>query len=168
MINPSQYASLVLEPALRDTKTYSLDAMYLMMITALVESKLVHLRQLPDGPALGLFQVEPMTYLDVVRYCAERNNELGARILEYCNLRSFPVDPNILIHNLALNALIARVKYWMRPEPIPSYKDVEGQARYWKQYYNTNLGAGSVEDFVKHAETVKEWINHDDEQESKG
>jgi len=54
-----------------------------------------------------------------------------------------------LIHNLAYATAIARVIYLRKPEALPAAFDIEGLAKYWKDHYNTYLGAGKVEDFVK-------------------
>ena len=52
-----------------------------------------------------------------------------------------------LIENDILSTCIARVHYLRRKEAIP--KDLEGQARYWKQYYNTPKGKGTVEEYIR-------------------
>lgn len=147
---------------MRATNSYSLDAMYLMMATAMMESKLTHLKQLPEGPAIGLFQIEPATYFDVIRYLVEVNRYHGDKVLHYLNRGSFPADPLFLASDLALSVLIARYKYWMITEPIPSYKDTPGQAAYYKRYYNTAEGAASIESFEKCAQDLGGWINHGD------
>jgi len=43
-------------------------------------------------------------------------------------------------------AAMARVQYMRVPESIPT--DGKGIALYWKTYYNTKLGAGTVADFI--------------------
>ncbi len=43
-------------------------------------------------------------------------------------------------------AAMARVRYLRVKEAIP--KDPRDIAAYWKQYYNTPLGAGTVEKFI--------------------
>ena len=159
MINPSQYADLILEPAFKEMRMYSLDAMYLMLRTALVESRLTHLKQLPTGPALGFMQIEPDTYTDIIRYL-KRKHAIRISILEYCGYITMPVHPNALIHNLAFNAMIARVKYWMTPQPIPNYKDVQGHAEYWGVNYNASKEGLKTEDFIRISEGIEGCINH--------
>ena len=130
-----------------------------------MESRLTHLKQLPEGPGCGLGQIESESYKDICRYLDEINPMLKARILDYCHYPQLPKQTNCLIHDLAFNALIARTKYWMQPEAIPSYKDVSAQAYYWKKYYNTFEGKGSEDDFIKHAESVTGWINHHEDKQ---
>jgi hypothetical protein len=158
VLNPKQFVGLVLEPALQAMTMYSVDAMYLMAATGFVESKLTHLKQIPNGPALGLWQIEWTTYIDCLRYLALRD-ELRDKILLYLDRQNFPTQPSALISDLALGTCIARIKYWMQPEPIPSYKDPHAQGEYYKRYYNTSKGAASVEQFVKAYEDIEGWIN---------
>ncbi len=159
MLNPHQFVNLILEPALRATGMYSLDAMYLMVCTIMVESKLTHLKQLPDGPALGLGEIEPATYVDSKRYL-ERRSDIRSKILNYCERTYLPENPTTLIADLSLNILIARVKYWMVTEPIPSYKDPHAQAEYYEKYYNANKEVNKVDEFVRHNQNITGWINH--------
>ena len=158
MINPNQYVKYVLEPTLRKLGMYSIDAMHLMFRTALVESKLTHIRQLPDGPALSFLQIEPASYHDVMRYL-ERRGAIKADVLRVIESDRLPSNSLRLAQDLALCVAVARIKYWMEPTPIPSYKDVEAQAEYWKRYYNTTEGKGCVEDFVKQASASLEYIS---------
>lgn len=161
MINPHQFISLILEPALKATGMYSIDAMYLMTCTAFVESKLTHLKQLPEGPALGFMQIEPATYKDIYRYLALRP-QLRSNILNYTERTYLPYEPVNLIGDLSLNVLIARVKYWMQPEAIPTYKDPISQANYYERYYNANASNDKSQEFIKVAGEIGGWINHGD------
>lgn len=153
---------LILEPALRATNTYSLNAIYQVATTIFYESKLTHLKQLPQGPALGFGQIEWATYQDCCRYLAT-NITLRSLILNYCERTSLPTQPVNLLGDLSFNVLMVRVKYWMIPEPIPSYKDTTGQAAYYKKYYNTGEGAATIEAFAKAAVDLRGLIDHGDE-----
>ena len=37
--------------------------------------------------------------------------------------------------------------YYRTPDPLP-INDIPGMARMWKDYYNTHLGKGTVEEFI--------------------
>lgn len=139
---------------------YSIDAMYLMTCTALVESKLTHLKQLPEGPALGFMQIEPATYKDIVRYLAVKDG-LRSNILNYCERTYLPYTPPNLVGDLVLNVLVARVKYWMQPEAIPSYKNPEAQAAYYEKYYNGNPDVDKTPEFLRHFKDIEGWINYE-------
>jgi len=49
--------------------------------------------------------------------------------------------------NLPFAILMARIRYLVVPSPIP--KPPEFQAVYWKKFYNTEGGAGTVEKYLK-------------------
>jgi hypothetical protein len=40
------------------------------------------------------------------------------------------------------------VRYIRAPAPLPGQDDLQGLANYWKQHYNTPLGAGTPEEFL--------------------
>lgn len=176
-LNPHHFASMVVRPVLRgmaevtERKLYSKAAERLVLGTAIQESRLIHLRQLARrdgrrGPALGLFQIEPATHRDVwenyVRYRDEIDFFLKQLIpwhkgsLQVLNegpmgrpvVFGWPKD-NLLVWNLAYACAIARLVYYRAPARLPAADDLEGLGAYWKRYYNTTLGAGDDEEFVK-------------------
>ena len=63
MIDHAQFREHVVRYALKCTGTWSHAAENLVVGTALAESGLKFLRQKGGGPALGLFQIEPSTFL---------------------------------------------------------------------------------------------------------
>jgi len=52
----------------------------------------------------------------------------------------------ILETNVAAQIAMCRLHYRRIPKPLPS--SPEGQAKYWKKYYNSMAGRGTVEDFL--------------------
>ena len=52
-----------------------------------------------------------------------------------------------LRYNPLLCVLFTRLKYKKVPEEIPM--SLEGRAKYWKKYYNTVAGKGTVEHYIK-------------------
>ena len=65
-MNPTQFLKYVITPTLADLDMYSPAAAMLLLGTAVTESNLEYLRQLPDGPALSVYQIEPATARDVL------------------------------------------------------------------------------------------------------
>ena len=115
-------------------RLHSSEVVDLLMGTCAQESQMgTYLRQLGGGPALGIFQMEPSTFLDL-------RERYGIR---YGMLSRVPEEQE---WDLKLAILMARIKYLSCPGAIP--KDVERQARYWKQWYNTALGAGTVDEYL--------------------
>ena len=137
----------VIRPVLQALELHSAEAEDLLMMTAAQESKLgFHLVQI-NGPALGIYQIEPATHRDILRYLSRRT-DLAHKV------GSFAVkgSDDELTWNLAYATAIARIKYYMVPTPIPS--TVEGQAAYYKKYYNTPLGKATaleaMENYLKY------------------
>jgi hypothetical protein len=52
-----------------------------------------------------------------------------------------------LIYDDKMSILFCRLRYLVVKEPIP--KDLEGQANYWKVYYNSAKGKGKPEEYIK-------------------
>lgn len=135
----------IIRPALKIVDLWSLSAENLLTGTALVETGLMRVTQLGDGPALSFYQIEPTTYDDVLKYLY-RKRDLKRRVLSACFLDIMP-SSQCLTWNLRLATLIARLVYWRVPTPLPAHNDIEGLAKYWKKHYNTEKGRGTVEDF---------------------
>lgn len=54
------------------------------------------------------------------------------------------------IMNLEAQILSARLVYYFKTsKAIPNYKDIKGLAEYWKKYYNSYLGAGTIEGAIE-------------------
>ena len=139
-------------------KRYNSDcAIDLLHGTACVETSYKYLKQLKGGPALGFFQMEPRTFDSVRHYIMDKGNDFANK-LSYCIYNEmyhpFPVRADEMIWNLRLQVVMARMKYWQVKEPIPF--TVKAKAEYWKKYYNTFLGQGTVEDYIKKYRKV-EW-----------
>ena len=67
-------------------------------------------------------------------------------------LDAFGVDiRNVQLRDLAFSPFLAilfcRLKYMRVPAVIP--ESLEGRAHYWKRHYNSELGAGSPEEYIE-------------------
>ncbi|PYD63566.1 hypothetical protein [Gluconacetobacter entanii] len=116
-------------------------AVNLLTGTALVESGVVYLRQI-NGPARGLWQMEPFTHDDIwATFLSDaRMTSLLGAVLDL--LSRWPSRVAQLPGNLPYACAMARLKYYRAPETLPAADDAAGQCRYWKTNYNTSLGAG--------------------------
>lgn len=151
MIPPEQFLEYVIQPTLRHLaaaipRLDSLASEQLMLGTALVESNLDALKQRGGGPALSVFQIEPATFDDIYgRYLRAR----AALLTQIQDLRIPAFTPTEqLAGNPFFACGIARMKYWMVPEPLPPAGDLEALGHYWKRYYNTEEGAGNAQYFA--------------------
>lgn len=125
---------------------YSPDAVELLMGTCAQESAMgKYRRQLGGGPALGVFQMEPATFRDIVENYLNHRPDLKEKILKLSGVDALD-NPDDLVFNDRLAVCMARVHYLRVKEAIPS--DLDGWARYWKKYYNTPKGKGTEYEFV--------------------
>ena len=122
MLDPGQFRALVVRPAIVDLDLWSQAAENLLVGTALVESRLTHLRQLAGGPALGVFQMEPATHHDLW--------------------------DDWLRYRPGFAAMYCRLQYRRVPESLPKAADMAGLARHWHSHWNTLHGRGAPEKLV--------------------
>lgn len=136
----------VIIPALNIIKYSGRAAHELVLGTGIQESGLIYRKQI-RGPARGLFQMEPLTFDDLWRRFVLPNGKL----LENMNrlLGGHLPIPKTLETNDRFAAAMCRVFYLRVAEPLPKAGDVENQARYWKQHYNTFLGKGKPEQYIQ-------------------
>lgn len=141
---------LVIEPTTRYLDLSSKSANDLLLGTAILESNVEHTRQIGGGPALSLFQIEPDTLSDVYKSYLNYRKPLKDKVDGL--LYGQPTYKNRL-RNLEVNPFyacaIARICYLRVPKSLPNENlGLEGYimslAYYWKKYYNTPLGAGTI------------------------
>jgi len=136
----------LIERVLKDIDLYSPDAVNLILGTAAQESGMgKYIRQLGTGPALGIFQMEPNTFKDIYQNFIHYKELLQTKIEDTCNVWSWV--PETLEYNLAFAICLTRVHYLRVNETLPN--TIEGYAYYWKKYYNTYLGAGTEQEFIR-------------------
>lgn len=136
----------LVRPTLQSCKLWSRAAENLMIGTGLIESEFTFLKQF-KGPALSFWQVEPNTYNWLIAKLSN-DKDLMLRVLRYLGFATLPVDPNQLINNLALACIIARLKYWYNPTPLPLADDIPKMAKYWGKIYQTKSNLKDMKRFV--------------------
>ena len=161
MISVSQIRSLVEDTCLKmGDKFTSKDAVGLVVATGIVESRYEYIRQMGDGPARSFWQVEPASAVDNLAHYLKHRKGLMQKCakaslvdLKYWQMYDEEIWAEILEKNIAAGIIHCRLKYWRVPKPMPN--SIEGQAGYWKKYYNTEGGKGDPEHFI---ESVKKWM----------
>jgi len=156
MIDPNHLRKHVIRPALECLSPqiqYSPVAENLLMGTASQESNLIYLKQLGGGPAVGLFQMEPATYEDIWEHYLNRKANLAAKLLSMCPDQKVP-DASYMAGNLFFAAAMCRVHYYRKPDPLPK-NDPFSLGQYWKKFYNTVHGAGTVDEFIENYKVVE-------------
>lgn len=156
MLHLPHVRHLVIRPALQRFEKYerwkklnSLAAEQLVFCTGLHESHYKYLDQLDRGsgivlgPALGLFQMEKATFRDHWTYISGNDELLDVFTAALIEGELWEQ----LTHNLLFAAMMCRIHYWRVPEALPAADDLDGLAGYWKKYYNTRLGKGTIAQF---------------------
>jgi hypothetical protein len=126
-----------MEPAVK----FSDDAVEILMMIAAHESHLGTYSRQRQGPARGVFQIEPATEKDIhknyLRYHEERRDLLKA----------YTTDTSDLEFNLAYQIVIARLHLTRNPGKLPSTP--LQMAIYLKKYWNTFLGEATYSEYLE-------------------
>mgnify|MGYP003150412470 FL=1 len=160
LMNHKQIRELI-KDTLEKIGMWSKEAEELVFLTGLVESGYDYISQIGSGIARSFWQVESATAKDSV------DNYLGYRRSKLERVSSvMHIAPDILLEmsdedlknllwgNIVAGIIFCRIKYWRVPKKIPL--DLEGMAQYWKSYYNTEGGAGTVTHFLEKEDKRKD------------
>jgi len=151
MIDSKQVRRLIINPSLTEIGLYSRDFEELA-IGIMGHETLggTYIAQLNDGPALGVFEMESATFIDLWNNeILKKRPELHNKIMKACNFLVAPY-PKELVNNLKLAVIMCRVFFLRVEEPIPAHDNIQAIADYWKKYWNTSLGKGTTEEFIAH------------------
>ena len=145
----------IVEYALYRIDAYSDDALALVVRTGMAESGYRALKGYGEGnPAIGFFQIEPATMNDMIDNYIKYRSHYKVHLISLG--MNFEKDTIMsVMSNIAVQAALCRIHYRRDKHSIPSWDDLEGQAKYWKRVYNTNLGRGTTEHFIKANKDVR-------------
>ena len=153
MINFNQFKDHIVVPTLQYLNPvipFREEAVDLLMMTCAHESKGgTYIKQV-EGPALGVYQMEPATAEDIWESYLGYRDEFGMRVNK---LRNWETMEQNLISNLSYATAMARVHYYRVPEALPKKGSNESQyllalARYAKQHYNTIEGKATPRKYL--------------------
>lgn len=140
MLNIDQFRKLIVQSTLYDLMLYSENAEELLVFTCAVESDGgTYLQQL-KGPAIGIYQMQPVTYNDLWQNYIKSNGPLMLRLFSNFCVASIPSEDR-LIYDLRFATAMTRIFYDRIKQLLPSAKDENAIWEYYKEYYNTSLGA---------------------------
>lgn len=148
-INSRQLRELVIRPIFQRVGLYSPAAEALVLGTAAAEGvigNMMYLKQ-AGGPALGIFQMEPSTHKWLVDWVLSQSSRF-TRLIEWVQ-QTGGFHQERLVYDLAYMAVLCRLRYVVVPQALPSADNVHDLGVYWKQHYNTHLGKGTVDGFVR-------------------
>ena len=139
MFNCEQLTELVIKPAIGDLHLYSDDAVELLIFTCATESHGgTYLKQV-KGPALGIYQMEPITYNDIWQNYIHKNLSLLLQLNHNFGIHQLPPEDQ-MVYDLRFATAMARLFYARLPEALPKANDVDAIWEYYKKYYNTPKG----------------------------
>ena len=137
----------IIKLALQHLGLDSEDAREMLYVTGKAESGYKALQQYGGGPALGFFQMEPNTAIDIwdnyVMYRPKYRDKLFSLGFDDGNIEF------CLLSNIGLQAAFCRLHYRRVPSALPKKDHLEAQAKYWKKYYNSHLGKGTITHFME-------------------
>ena len=149
-----QYRSLI-KKVITTMGMYSKEAEDLILGSGLYESRYRYIRQIGSGIAKSFWQVEVATAQDNInsylKYRQSRARLCASAALvpvQYVSkgIRDEEVG-DMLEANIAYGIMHCRLKYYRVPKKLPS--DLEGQAAYYKKYYNSAHGKASEEEYIE-------------------
>jgi len=147
-MNPQQLHGYIIKPTLEymGGNYNSIEARFLLLCTAAIESDCGYYIKQVNGPALGIWQMEPKTHLDIFENCdaiKSPSSNVIEKLLEFKVCATpfsimggrFNANRDLIISPMYACAM-ARLKYSMTPEPLPEYKgDANIDLRAFYDYY---------------------------------
>ncbi|MDX1808313.1 MAG: hypothetical protein R3331_02110 [Sulfurospirillaceae bacterium] len=126
------------------------NAIDLLSETAMSET---HYGDTPDlhlHSGYGIFQFDKPGFDDVVARTPQSTKDLIKKVYD---IDIDQVSILALQWSPLLSTIFARLFYMLRPGAIPD--TIQGRAQYWKQYYNTFAGAGTVQHYLNANQTER-------------
>lgn len=142
----------IIRPALSAFGVFQDNVAQQLMGTAAQESQMgSYLKQI-EGPALGIWQMEPKTHFDIHKNFLSYRKDMRSDIYKTCGMVDYgdsqtPPD-SALITNLSYACLMARIKYLRCKDALPAFGDTQAQAIFWKNNYNSGIGKGDTEAYM--------------------
>lgn len=152
-MDPEHLHSYIIVPTLDQLGMFSLDASTLLLGTALTESNASYVRQ-HNGPALGLYQMEPDTHDDIWENWLSYRPNFAHMVSTMAG--QWPPGPTAMVGNLWYATAMARLHYFRVAFPLPPAHDALQLASYWKRWYNTEVGLGTVDKAAPHFKAAYE------------
>lgn len=125
----------------------------LVLETIQVESYRTHVRQLGGGPALGLIQMEPSTYEDLMSF-VRRYKSVNSQVMSFYDKKSSLEDN--LKHNVPFQIALVLANYWRKCGNLLSSFVGSTDSRWtlYKLQYNSTLGATDRDRYMTAARHV--------------
>ena len=96
---------------------------------------------------IGIYQMQRGTYDDIWSRKINDKVAIKARIRLMLGYEGKPPAERMAT-DMTLATIMTRLFYAAIPNPLLASDDIRGIGEYWKRYYNTALGKGTVDEFV--------------------
>lgn len=141
-----QLTALVIVPTLKYLNPeipFSNSAVKLLQMTLAHESNCGQYIAQLGGPALGIYQMEPATEMDIERNFLDYREDIQYMVDQtgHC------VNKISSLLNPVYATAMARVHYYRDKEALPDAKDLIGLANYAKRVWNTEEGKATSRDY---------------------
>ena len=98
----------------------------------------------PTGAGHGIAQHDEFPFEDMKRRIPQSIKDI---VKHEFGVITDSVSVQELNYSVFLSVLFTRIKYKMTPGAVP--ETIEGRAAYWKKWYNSTLGKGTPEHYLK-------------------
>lgn len=142
MFKVEQLRELIIKPVLRDLVLYSDDAVELLLFTCAVESLGGTFLKQVNGPALGIYQMEPETHNDIWQNFISNHSSRTLIMVSNFDCIRTPSEER-MVWDLRYATAMCRLHYARVKDTLPAAKDIDAVWEYYKKYYNTVHGAAS-------------------------
>ena len=115
----------------------------------------------PKGAGAGATQIDQLPFKDFQERMIKFYPNIVKKINEYsiwCGLRIDFEDwewHHLMWESeqsLTMSIIMMRCAYWLVAERLPD--TLEGRAKYWKKYYNTALGKGTIRKYIEKSKII--------------
>jgi hypothetical protein len=148
MINAKQFRNIIVRSSLEMLGHWSQEAENLLVMIMSWESKGGTYLEQVNGPAQGIYMMEPATHDDIYENFISKNEKLSNRLdaLFDCNEVSH-WHANMMAINMIYATAMARIFFLRVKEPIPL--GLHELAAYAKKYWNTEKGKATPDDYYQ-------------------
>ncbi len=146
-MDKQQLTELIIIPTLKEIpKGHSEEAVRAIQMLIAHESLRCHFIKQVNGPALGIINMEPITYYDTWKNgdSIQRNAELLNIVRRGNGVINVPHEER-LIYDFRYNVFMARQRLFMIKEELPS--DLVDMSDYLKKYWN-GPGEATPQDYL--------------------
>ena len=118
-------------------------ASMLLVETARAETGAGKVKDTTVGAGMGITQIDKIPFYDILERVRDRDKE---KVFNFFGIDLDLIEWEHLRYNPLLCLIFTRLKYKLIPEIIPTLRTK--RADYWKKYYNTKAGKGTVAHYI--------------------